>query len=90
MPRCTQLLAKHPQHPLRILPEVLHLPHQYTVTAKWVPAQLIDILHKASPNRVEVNVAYQFQEVDILLTQNGFKAVLEYMVPLQAGSEAAA
>lgn len=42
-----------------------------------IPAQFIKVFHKASADRVEVNVAYQFQKVGFLLAQYRFKAVLE-------------
>jgi len=29
------------------------------------------------PDRVQVNVTHQFQQVDIFLAQDGFKAILE-------------
>jgi hypothetical protein len=47
------------------------------VAAVSVTTQLIEVPYKARSDRVEVNVEHQCQEVNILLAQDGFKAVLE-------------
>jgi len=82
-PRCPQILPEHPQYPFRILPGLLHLPHNHAVPAEGVPAQFIKILHKSRSDWVKVNVSNKFQKVDVLLAQNGLKTVLE-KVPVSA------
>jgi hypothetical protein len=84
-PRCAHFLPEYPQHSLRFLPGPLHLPHQHAVAALCVPAQFIDTLHQARPNRVEVNIAHQFQEIGFLLALDRSETVLEKVVVSPVG-----
>ena len=47
------------------------------ISVACVPVQFIKVLYKPSSDRVEVNVAYQFQKIGFLLAQYRFEAVLE-------------
>jgi hypothetical protein len=47
------------------------------VAAVYIAAQFIEVPYKARSDRVEVNVAHQFQEIDLFLAQYGLKAILE-------------
>jgi hypothetical protein len=58
----------------RILPGDLSLPHQHAVAAVCIAAQLIEVFDKPGSDRVKMDVAYKFQEIGVLMAQNGFKA----------------
>jgi hypothetical protein len=47
------------------------------MTAIGIQAQFVKVLHKVRSNWVEVNVADQFQEIDILLAKYRLETVLE-------------
>jgi hypothetical protein len=49
---------------------------------KGIPSQFLQIPQQVRPDRVQVNVAHQSQQVDIFLAQDEFKAVLGNTAPL--------
>ena len=63
--------------------------HDHAMTAKRVFPQGIHI-RKSGPQRIQMNVAHQFEQIEIFLAQDRFVPVLEQVpmaavVPLKAG-----
>jgi hypothetical protein len=63
-------LTHHP-HPARPLSPSKN----DAVAAKPIPLQLVKVLHKLRPERIEMDISYQLQKVSIFLAQNRFVPV---------------
>jgi hypothetical protein len=74
-------LPKLAQDEIDVLPFAVHNPNEGTVTRPWVPIQVIQSVHRPRPNRIQMNVAHEFQQIRILLDQNRFVTVLKQMPP---------
>jgi len=85
-PSCPFLLAEQAQYSVRILPGSLNSRHQDGVPAERVLSQIVHALHEAGPDRVLVDVADRFEEVGILLAEDGFEAVLEKVAVSTVGA----
>ena len=64
---CILRVAKKHQNSLRFLPGTMLSSHQGAMAGIRIAVQLIQILNQSGPQRVEVNVAYQFKKIGILL-----------------------
>jgi hypothetical protein len=49
------------------------------VPRKGIPPQSFHILYDSSPERIQVNVSHQLQQIGIFLAQDGFITILEEM-----------
>ena len=64
--------------------------HDHTMTTKRVFPQGIHIRNQFGPQRIQMNVAHQFEQIGIFLAQDRFVPVLEQVpmaavVPLKVG-----
>jgi hypothetical protein len=65
------------QNILGILPLAAHFAHESAVTASRVAPERFNILDDTGPERIQMNVTHQLEQVRLLFTQNGFVSVLK-------------
>jgi hypothetical protein len=61
------------------LPTVLIIAQQRAMATVSISIQLLKVANNSSSQRIEMNVAHQFLEVDVLLAENRFIPVLKQM-----------
>lgn len=80
--------AKQGENFIRLLALQLPFPHDDRMAGPGVGVQLLDAFRQAGPQRVEVDVADQFEEIRLFLADNGLVAILEKVAgPLVAKVE---
>ena len=72
-------LAKSHQDIIRILPFILLISHQNAMSGKGICVGLIHVGNNARAEWIEMDVAHQFEQVGIFLTQYGVVPVLKKM-----------
>jgi hypothetical protein len=76
-PGCPCSLPEELQDPKDILGFVLMISHDYGVAAVRIPVKFRHFLNQAGPDRVEMDIPHQFQEVGILFGDDALIAILK-------------
>ena len=78
-PGLADFLAKSGQYIIRILPKIFEFSHQNPVPRPRIPIQLHQGLNQTCTKRVQMDIADQFLEINLLPGNNRFVSILEEM-----------
>jgi hypothetical protein len=70
---------EHPSHIPYILPGSRGFSHDHSVARNSCPLQFVKVFDDARPQRIEMNIADQFEKIWFIFTEKGFISVLVRM-----------